>query len=140
MRGKNQYIDPKNWFLLGRNGMKMQNSIMPKFEISIFGKFGFAKNQKSPLQNLKFRCRFWILGIEIWFRNFENRFFQFLSNFDLGPKNLKSPSSKTPKSTFSLKNSNFSSTEIQNFVLGLLELPSASASAIYSLTPSWRKN
>ena len=26
--------------------------------------------------------------------------------------------SKTPKSTFSLKNSNFSSTEIQNFVLG----------------------
>ena len=31
--------------------MKMQTPILPKFEISVFGKFGFPKNQKSPPQN-----------------------------------------------------------------------------------------
>ena len=33
--------------------MKMQKSILPKFEISILGKFGFQKNTKSAPHNFK---------------------------------------------------------------------------------------
>ena len=46
------------------------------------------------------RFRFGFFGPGNWFWKFKNHFLQFLSNFDLGPKNLKSPSSKTPKSFF----------------------------------------
>ena len=69
--------------------MKMQNSTLPNFEISIleqlgFGKmrnrdaktkiltfkeFGFPKNEKSEPQNLKFDFDFQILGQEIDFEN-----------------------------------------------------------------------
>ena len=124
--------------------MKMQISTLPKFGISIFGKLGFEKNEKSGHQNLKFvwilgmeiypknwkictskpqiRFRFWILGQEIWFSKFENRFLRFLSNLNSRPSNLKSATSKTPKSWFSHTNSYFRSKFVfdQNldFVLG----------------------
>ena len=42
MGGKNLYITLKIENL-DRNGMEMQNSILPNFEISIFQKFGFEK-------------------------------------------------------------------------------------------------
>ena len=42
--------------------MKMQNSTQPKFEISIFQKIGFSKNEKSAPQNLKFNFDFEFLG------------------------------------------------------------------------------
>ena len=136
MRGKKFVYRPLNMKILIQIWMKMQNSTLPKFEISIFEKFGFEKirnrdietwnsvsilksGDRNSTQNWKICTskpeiwlRFWILGIEIWFRNFENRFFQFLSNFNSSPRNSKSPSSKNPKSTFSLQNSNFSSTKV----------------------------
>ena len=111
--------------------MKMQNSTLPKFGISIFDKFGFGKmkNRDTKIWNsisiLNFwdrksksipkiwksapqiRFRFLILGLEIRFSKFQNRFLQFLSNLNLRPSNLKSATSKTPKSTFSLQNSYF---------------------------------
>ena len=56
--------------------------------------------QKSAPQNLKFDFDLEFFGQEIDFENlkFENHFLQFRSNFDLGPKNLNSPSQKTTKS------------------------------------------
>ena len=129
---------PSKIKILGLNLMKMQNSILPKFEISFFEKLGFGKlrnrdtktwnlisiwsfwdrNSKSipKTKNLGFkkweigtskseiRFWFWIFGPGNWFWKFENHFLPFLSNFDLGPQNLKSATSKTPKSWFSLQN------------------------------------
>ena len=100
-----------------RNVIKMQKSILPKFEISIFENFGFRKITKWAHQHLEkykictskpeIRLRFWIWLSGKWFRNFENRFLQFLSNIISRPSNLKSATSKTPKSSFSLQNSYF---------------------------------
>ena len=59
--------------------MKMQNSTLPKFGISIFGKFGFGKmgnresnqnlkNTKSAPQNTKFDYDFDFLGPKFGWR------------------------------------------------------------------------
>ena len=42
--------------------IKMQNSILPNFEISILEQFGFPKNEKSAPQNLKFDFDFEFWG------------------------------------------------------------------------------
>ena len=57
---------------------------------------------KSGASKLEIRWRFGILRSENWL-NMKNwkSFPQFLSHFELGPKNLQSPASKTPKSCFS---------------------------------------
>ena len=116
----------KNWV-----SGKMRNRDA-KTKISTFKEFGFAKSKKSAPQNLKldydfeFRCRKFDFEIDFSFfvmhfgteNRFQNRFLSFLSNFDLRPQNLNAAMSKTPKSTFSFQKSNFSCTEIQNFVLG----------------------
>ena len=131
--GKLWYIDPKIFKILGRDGMKMQTSTLPKFEISIFEEFGFGKSEKSAHQNLEkckigtskfeIRLRIWQLGSRNPFSKIQNRFLQFLSNLVPRPKNLKSPTSKTTKSSFSLQNSyfrlNFFFDQNLDFVLGI---------------------
>ena len=97
--------------------MKMQNSILPNFEISIFEKLGFGKMRNwhltllKKLQNRHLKTWNWIAILNFGAGNLifkiQNRFLQFLSNLVSGPKNLKSAMSKTPKSTFSLQNSHF---------------------------------
>ena len=74
---------------------------IPKIQNSGFNKWEIGTSKR------EIWFRFWILMPQIWFSKFQNRFLQFLSNFDLGPKNLKSAMSKTPKSSFSLQNSYF---------------------------------
>ena len=54
MRGKNLYMDPINLKILRQNDVKIQNSTRPKFEISIFEKYGFGKNEKWGRQNRNF--------------------------------------------------------------------------------------
>ena len=61
MRGKILYIDPLKIKKLDQNIlMKMQKSTLPKFEISIFEKFGFEKMRNLHLKfpNLKFDFEF----------------------------------------------------------------------------------
>ena len=89
-----------------RNGTR----ILPKFEISIFQKFRFEKcHPKSKFHTPKpwFRFRIWDLASWNPFSKIQNRFLHFLSNLVSRPKNLKSPSSKTPKYWFSLQHSHF---------------------------------
>ena len=117
---------------LGQNLMKMQKSTLPKFQISILGKFGFQKNTKSASHNFKkIRNRhlktwnwiaIWNFRFKNQFSKIQNRFLQSLSNLASRPKNLKSAMSKTPKSTFSLQNSHihfkFFFDQNLDFVLG----------------------
>ena len=65
MRGDTLHIDPKKIKILGRNVMKMQKSTLPNFGISVSEKFGFAKNEKSASQNLKFDFDFEFWGCKI---------------------------------------------------------------------------
>ena len=44
---------PQKIKILIQNHIKMQNSILPKFELSILGKFDFQKNAKSAPHNFK---------------------------------------------------------------------------------------
>ena len=68
--------------------------------------FGFKKWEIGTSKS-EIRFWFWIFGPGNWFWKFESRFLSFLSHFDLGPQNLKSATSKNPKSWFSLLNSYF---------------------------------
>ena len=62
MRGKILYYNPKKWIKFRQNDVEMQTPTVPNFEISIFGKFGFPKNNKSAPQNMKFDFDFEFLG------------------------------------------------------------------------------
>ena len=42
--------------ILDQNDVKIQNSILPKFEISIFQHLTTSKNTKSAPQNFKLNC------------------------------------------------------------------------------------
>ena len=95
---------PKFSFLKNLGFRKVRNRDLKICNSFCFSFFGTSKP--------KIRFRFWILGPWIRFRKFENRFLQFLSNLISRHQNLKSATSKTPKSWFSLQNSNFSSTKI----------------------------
>ena len=95
----------------------MQKPTLPKFEISIFDKFGFGKMRNwhltllKKLQNRHLKTLNWIAILNFGAGNLifkiQNRFLQFLSNLVSGPKNFKSAMPKTSKSSFSLQNSYF---------------------------------
>ena len=94
----------------------MQNSTLPKFEISVFEKLGFgkirnwqlttSKNTNSAPQNLKLDCDMEFSIQKSIFENLKS-ISPIPSNLVSRPKNLISAMSQTPKSTFSFQKYHF---------------------------------